>query len=157
LSVTGKRKRGAIRKPLSMGPERVENTMNHEAHNRSSEVVRNLRAQREAPAPIDFPSQAPDPVAEQARVRFLRAQGEFLMAQKEGRIPMDAEFRYEDFAESPGAPAPAPSQEPEVSRHRTQGLEPVASILVFGWGITFQLPTRFLDFFRRPFRRMFPT
>jgi hypothetical protein len=137
-----------------MGPERVENTMKHEAHNRSSEVVRNLRAQREAPAPIDFPSQAPDPVAEKARIKFLRAQGEFLMAQKEGRIPMDAKFRYEDFAELAGSPAPAPSQEPEESRPRTRGLEPVVTIWVFGWGITFQLPTRFLDFFRRPFRRL---
>ena len=129
--------------------------MKHEAHNQRSTFVRSLRGKREAQSPKDFPSQAPDPVDEQARIKLLRAQGDFLMAQAEGRIPRDAKFRYEDFAESAEAPAPAPSQEPEAPPSRTQDLEPVLSILVFGWGVTFLLPTRFLDFFRRPFKGLF--
>jgi len=116
-----------------------------------SGVVRDLRVLMDHGAKDSSAERAID---EQARRELLRAQGAFMKAQAEGRIPADAKFPYEEFSRGVG-PSALPDTKP-MKKHRSRGsdLVPVASLFILGWGVELLLPRRFLDFFRRPFRRL---
>jgi hypothetical protein len=125
----------------------MTDTMCRESENSSSGVVRDPGA-RVAHAPKDLPAEKP--VDEQARRDLLRAQGAFMKAKAEGRIPADAKFPYEEFSRASG-PGTSPDIKP-MKKHRRRGsdLVPVACLLILGWGVEIRLPKRFVDFLRRP-------
>jgi len=125
--------------------------MRREAHtdNRQA-VVRDLRPMADHP-PKGLPGV--DPVDEEARRELLRAQGAFLKAQEEGRIPSDARFQNDEVSRAMAPATPAETGHPSDYPSPKDDLEPVVEFYIMGWGIAFLLPTSFLDFFRRPLWR----